>query len=427
MSAPSATPPLLNRNRVLGFGGFLVMIAVAPLPFPRGFALSLFCQVGIMTIFALSYNMLLGQTGLLSFGHAVYYGLGAVATMHALNAVSRGTLPIPVTLLPLVGGVTGLAVGVVLGSVTVRRAGTTFSMISLGIGELVAASALMFPAFFGGEGGISGNRVTGKGLFGVTYGPQLEIYYLIAGWAFVCTAAMYALTQTPLGRIANAVRDNPERVQFLGYDPQRVRFLMVSLGGFFAGVAGGLAALNSEIVTAEATSAQTSGSVLLMTVVGGARAFYGPIIGAALVTVLQILVASVTQAWPFYFGLLFLVIVLRAPEGVAGILVLHRRAVQARLVGTLVPAYVLAAVPALMLSAGVVALVELAYALANGVETGSATLRLPGVVLDARTAVPWIGSGLLAGAGLVLLSLAWREVARRWQAIHAALAAGGRT
>ena len=422
-----STPPLLNRNRVLGFGGFLVMMAVAPLFFSKGFALSLFCQVGIMTIFALSYNMLLGQTGLLSFGHAVYYGLGAVATMHALNAVSRGALPIPVTLLPLVGGAAGLAVGIILGAVTVRRAGTTFAMISLGIGEMVAASSLMFPAFFGGEGGLTGNRVTGRGLLGITYGPQLEIYYLIAGWAFVCTIAMYALTQTPLGRIANAVRDNPERVQFLGYDPQRVRFLMVSLGGFFAGVAGGLSALNYEIVTAEAMSAHTSGAVLLMTVVGGARAFYGPIIGAALITVLQVVVASVTKAWPFYFGLLFLVIVLRAPEGVAGILDLHRRALQARLVGSLVPVYVLAAVPALMLSTGVVALVELAYALANAVETGNAQLRLPGLALDARAAGPWIVGTLLTGAGLGLLTLAWRGVARRWQAIHAALAAKGRT
>ena len=198
-------PPVLNRRRLLGFGGFLAMITVAPLLFHKGFTLSLLCQIGIMTIFALSYNMLLGQTGLLSFGHAVYYGLGAVGTMHALNAVTASARWFPVTLLPLVGGLTGLLLGLVLGYVTVRRAGTTFAMISLGIGELVAASALMFPALLGGEGGISGNRVTGKGWFGITYGPQVQMYYLIAGWVFVCLIALYALTQTPLGRIANAV------------------------------------------------------------------------------------------------------------------------------------------------------------------------------------------------------------------------------
>jgi branched-chain amino acid transport system permease protein len=331
-----------------------------------------------------------------------------------------------VTLLPLVGGAAGLAVGLVLGAVTVRRAGTTFAMISLGIGEMVAASSLMFPSFFGGEGGISGNRVTTKGLLGITYGPQIQMYYLIAAWAFACTVGMYALTQTPLGRMANAVRDNPERVQFLGYDPQRVRFLMVALAGFFAGVAGGLSALNYEIVTAEAVSAHTSGAVLLMTVVGGAGAFYGPVIGAALITVLQVVVASVTKAWPFYFGLMFLVIVLQAPGGVAGILALHHRARKARLLGTLFPAYAVAAVPMVMLATGVIAVVELAYAAANAVETGNAKLRLSSLTLDARTAAPWIASALLAGAGLVLLSLAWRGVARRWQVVHATLAAKGR-
>lgn len=419
------TPPILNRRRVLGFGGFLLVIAVAPLFFSKGHALSLLCQIGIMTIFALSYNVLLGQTGLLSFGHAVYYGLGAVGTMHALNAVSSGLLPIPVTLLPLVGGLTGLAVGLVLGAVTVRRAGTTFAMISLGIGEMVAASSLMFPAFFGGEGGVSGNRVTGKGLLGITYGPQLQMYYLIAGWAFLCTVALYALTQTPLGRIANAVRDNPERVQFLGYDPQRVRFLMVAQGGFFAGVAGGLAALNYEIVTAEAVSAHTSGAVLLMAFVGGAGTFYGPIIGAAIITVMQVVVAGVTQAWPFYFGLLFLVIVLWAPGGVAGVLLLHQRALKARQLGKLAPAYALAAVPVAMLLGGLVAVVELAYAAANAVETGDALLGLGGLTVDARTALPWIASLLLAVSGFLLLRLAWRGVGRRWQVVHAALLARG--
>jgi branched-chain amino acid transport system permease protein len=421
-----STPALLTRNRVVGFGGFLAMIVVAPLFLSRGYALSLLCQIGIMTIFALSYNVLLGQTGLLSFGHAVYYGVGAVGTIHALNAVSSGAFPMPVTLLPLVGGGAGLALGLVLGAVTVRRAGTTFSMISLGIGEMVAASSLMFPSVFGGEGGVSGDRVTGRGLFGITYGPQLQMYYLIAAWAFVCTVAMYALSQTPLGRIAHAVRDNPERVQFLGYDPQRVRFLMVALGGFFAGIAGGLSALNYEIVTAEAVSARTSGAVLLMAVVGGAGTFHGPIIGAALITVMQLVIANLTQAWPFYLGLLFLVVVLYAPAGVAGILALHGRALKAGHLGRLAPAYVLAAIPAAMLGAGVVSIVELAYAAANAVETGDARLRLPGMTIDARTALPWIVGAAVTLAGALLLRLSWQGVDRSWQVVRAAMSTGGR-
>lgn len=420
----SAAPPLLNRRRLLGFGGFLAMIALAPLLFHKGFTLSLLCQIGIMTIFALSYNMLLGQTGLLSFGHAVYYGLGAVGTMHALNAVSTSARWFPVTLLPLVGGLTGLLLGLVLGYVTVRRAGTTFAMISLGIGEMVAASALMFPAILGGEGGVSGNRVTGTGWFGVTYGPQIQMYYLIAGWAFVCTLGLYALTQTPLGRIANAVRDNPERAQFLGYHPRRVRFLMVALAGFFAGVAGGLAALNYEIVTAEVVNAHTSGSVLLMAYVGGAGTFYGPIIGAGLITVLQVAVASVTKAWPFYFGLFFLLIVLYAKGGIAGLLVQHRRVWKAGLLRRLLPRYVVAALPMLVVTAGIICLVEMAYTLVNSAETGTAKLRLAWLVLDAKTAIAWLASGAVVLVGGLLLRLAWRGVAQVWHEVHLALQVG---
>ncbi len=423
----SGVPPVLNRRRLLGFGGFLLVIAAAPLVVSHGYALSLFCQIGVMTVFALSYNMLLGQTGLLSFGHAVYFGMGALGTIHALNAVSAGARWFPVTLLPLAGGAAGLLLGLVLGAVTVRRAGTTFAMISLGIGEMVAASSLMFPAVFGGEGGVSGNRVTGQGWFGVTYGPQLQVYYLIAGWAFVATVAMYALTQTPLGRVANAVRDNPERAQFLGYNPQRVRFLMVALGGFFAGIAGGLSALNYEIVTAEALSAHTSGAVLLMAYVGGAGTFYGPILGAAIITVMQVVVAGITKAWPFYFGLFFLVIVLYAPGGVAGVLQLHLRARRAGMLRRLAPAYLAGAGPVALLVGGTVTLVELAYAVVNRVEEGTARLRLPGLVLDSRTAPPWIGAAAAVLVGALLLRVVWKRISGRWAEIHAALAAEGRS
>jgi branched-chain amino acid transport system permease protein len=140
---------------------------------------------------------------------------------------------------------------VVLGYLTTRRAGTTFAMITLGLVELVSACVLMFPEVFGGEGGISGNRVIGEPVLGISYGPQIQVYYLIAGWLLVCAMAICALRHTPLGRILNAVRDNPERAAFIGYDPQRVRYLALILSAFFAGVSGGLSAINFEIVSAE--------------------------------------------------------------------------------------------------------------------------------------------------------------------------------
>ena len=249
----------LDLGRWLVWGGTAAVLLAAPHLFTQGFALTLMSQMGIMVIFALSYNMLLGQSGMLSFGHAVYSGLGAYFAVHALNLIGKGALALPVAALPLVGGVFGALFGVIFGWVTTRKSGTTFAMISLGIGELVAACSLMLPGFFGGEGGVTANRTAGPPFLGLTFGPAIQVYYLIAVWTFASMAAMFALTRTPLGRIANAVRDNPERAEFIGYDTQTVRFLQLVLSAFFAGVAGGLSAINFEIVTAENVGVMRSG------------------------------------------------------------------------------------------------------------------------------------------------------------------------
>ena len=182
----------LNLGRWILWGGTALVFLAAPHVFTSGFTLTLMTQMGTLIIFALSYNMLLGQGGMLSFGHAVYSGLGAYFTVHALNLIGKGTFAFPVTLLPLVGGVAGLAFGVLFGYVTTRRAGTTFAMISLGIGEMVFACSLMFPGFFGGEGGVTTNRVIGKPFLGISFGPAMQVYYLIAVWCFLCMAAMFA-------------------------------------------------------------------------------------------------------------------------------------------------------------------------------------------------------------------------------------------
>ncbi len=396
---------LVTRSRLLLWGGFLALAIVLPLLFKSGFVISLLCQMGIMVVFALSYNMLLGQTGLLSFGHAVYYGLGAFITMHALNLLGKNGGPLLVALLPLVGGLAGLLAGIVLGYVTTKKAGTTFAMISLGIGELVAACALMFPGFFGGEGGISGNRVVGKESFlGFTWGPQVEMYWLIVAWVFVAAVAMFALTQTPLGRMANAVRDNPERAEFVGYDTQRVRYLMLILSGLFAGMAGGLTALNYEIVTAETLNAHTSGVVLLMTFVGGIGFFFGPIIGAILITVMQIVIGGMTHAWLLYFGLFFLFMVLMAPGGIASVIAIQRNLWQAGLFGRMLPHYLATALPVLVLVAGLVGLVELSYALlaGEGVGAGDTATRVMSMELHLNTPGPWLATLGTTALGLAL-------------------------
>jgi len=405
---------------VLLWSGVAGVMLVLPLAFRQGFALSMLSQMGIAVIFALSYNMLLGQTGMLSFGHAVYYGLGAFVCAHTLNAVAAGQLHLPVTLLPLVGGFSGLAFGVVFGYVTTRRSGTPFAMISLGIGEMVAACALMLPGFFGGEGGIATNRVVGAPWHGLSYGPQVEVYYLIAGWCLVCMIAMFAFTQTPLGRMANAVRDNPERVRFVGYNPTHVRYLVFCVAAFFAGVAGGLGSINYEIVTAENVGLVASGNVLVMSFVGGVGYFFGPVIGAVLVSFLQSVLSSYTQAWLLYFGLFFVAMVLFAPGGIASLIALHGPPLRHGLWPRLLPGYLAAGAALAVLLAGCIALAEMLYQFERGEELRKA-FRLFGLALDLSHALPWLAAGAAVLAGLALLFPAVRLVRHGWSQVHTAL------
>jgi branched-chain amino acid transport system permease protein len=406
----------LNLGRWLLWGATAAVFLIAPLVFTDSFALTMLTQMGAFIIFALSYNMLLGQGGMLSFGHAVYSGLGAYITVHALNLIGKGSFYVPVPLLPLVGGLAGLAFGVLFGYVTTKRAGTTFALISLGIGEMVFACVLMFPGFFGGEAGVSTNRVVGQPVLGLTFGPAIQVYYLVAFWCFACMAAMFALTQTPLGRMANAVRDNPERAEFVGYNTQHVRFLQLVLSSFFAGVSGGLSCINFEIVSAENVSAIRSGGVLLATFIGGVPFFFGPIVGAIVFIFFVVALSGFTKAWLLYLGLFFLLMVLYVPGGIASLVLMQIPVIRARRYGELVWPYCLAAGASLVTLAGLIGIVEMVYRLSD--VSGGTQMALAGASFDARSTPPWITFGALLAAGLVALRYASRFVGARWSAIQ---------
>src|SRR6476469_2075373 len=316
----SVAPPYPALSEKLKFYGIWIVTALILLALPKVFssggALTTFSLIGISIIFSLSYNILLGQTGLLSFGHAVYYGLGGFLVIHAINIIGANKLPIPLPIVPLIGGLTGLFFAALLGWVSTKRSGTAFAMISLGVAELIASSALILRTFFGGEAGITANRTKLLRVFDWNFGPQIQIYYLVAAWTLIAVIAMYALTRTPLGRMCNAVRDNPERVQFVGYDPHVVRYLAFCFSGFFAGIAGGLAAINFEIANSAYLGALQSGTVLYSTYIGGVGYFIGPIIGAIFVTVISLSLSDLTSVWQLYFGLFFIAVVTFAPGGI---------------------------------------------------------------------------------------------------------------
>ncbi len=392
------------------------LVMLLPHVFSSGAAITMMSLMGFAIVFALSFNMLLGQTGMLSFGHAVYYGLGGFMTAHALNVIGAGKWPIPLPVLPLVGGLTGLSFALLFGWVSTKRAGTAFSMISLGIGELVAACSLILRGFFGGEGGVSTSRTATLRLFGISFGPQIQVYYLIAAWCLLCVAAMYAFTRTPLGRMCNAVRDNPERAEFVGYSTQMVRFIAFCVAGFFAGVAGGLAAIHYEIVTSSVVGAVPSGAVLLMAYIGGVAIFIGPVLGAILMTLLQISLSDYTGAWQLYVGIMFVLVVMYAPMGLGGLVLMHGPLVSAGTLRRLWPAYALVAIPSAMLFLGGVLLVETSHHVLVKATEGPA-MRLLGVAYQADGPGVWLAIVLLIGIGVLLLK---RLAPRVSEAFHGA-------
>ncbi len=402
-----------NVARWLIWSLFTLLLVVLPLVFTSNLSVTMLTQMGVAMIACLSYNMLLGQGGMLSFGHAVYTGLGSYIAMHALNAASNGSVNIPVTLIPLVGGVGGMFFAILFGYVTTRKSGTTFAMITMGMGELVFAMSLMFSEFFGGEAGVSGNRVMGQAFWGISYGPPVQVYYLTAAYTLVCVALMYAFTRTPLGRILNAVRDNPERVEFIGYNTQHVRYLSFIIAGFFAGIAGGLAAVNFEIVTAEVVGAGRSGAYLLFTFLGGATFFFGPLIGAVLMVLAFVLLSEFTKAWLLYLGLVFLFMVMFAPGGIASLIMMNLRLAAFGRLRQMWVAYVGLAVTALMALAGAAAMIEMVYHLQLNAALGP-ELKFAGVGLNAESLNSWFGSAFVMLTGLGLFELARRQYVHDW-------------
>ena len=403
-----------NIGRVLVWSLFALLLIVAPQVFRSSLALTMLSQMGYLIIICLSYNILLGQGGMLSFGHAVYTGLGAFVAVHAMNLATKGAAPLPLVVIPLVGGVTGVFFAILLGYVTTKKSGTTFAMITLGIGELVAAMSLMFPGFFGGEGGVTTNRVYGAPFLGLTFGPQIQVYYLVAIYCFISTALMFAFTGTPLGRMLNAVRDNPERVEFIGYNTQRVRYMGFIIAGFFAGIGGALAAINFEIVNAsDSLSGIRSGGYLLFTFLGGATFFFGPIIGAVLLVLASVLLSELTKAWLLYLGLVFLFMVMYAPGGVASLVMMNLRVAKFGKFNRLWGLYGGLILTGALAVVGAAAIVEMIYHMQLNAGLGS-TLNFLGVDLNTESVASWLGAVALLAVGLALLEMVRRRLVRVW-------------
>ncbi len=386
---------------------FAVVLVAAPLVFSSSLALSHLTQMGTAIVLALSYNVLLGQSGMLSFGHAAYSGLGAFMSIHAMNFAGDGLLWLPLPLVPVVGALTGLAFAALVGYVITRTSGVTFAMITLGIGQMVYASSLMFPAFFGGEGGVSTDRVYGEGLLGWNFGPQIQVYYLVAAWMFLCVVGLYYLTRTPLGRLLNGVRDNPERVAFIGFNPHLLRYMALMVAGLFAGVGGSLMAINFEIATAEVLGLHESSMVLLFTFIGGTSSFIGPMVGAVVGILLTKYLPDYTAAWQMYLGLVFMLVVVYAPGGLTSLFKPTQEVLRQTVTQKQYWPAIRLLISGLALLIGTVLVIELMYHRASGSDT---PLQLAGMSLDQHSVLTWVVSIAILLAGILTIKRAGRAL-----------------
>ncbi|MEM8749056.1 MAG: branched-chain amino acid ABC transporter permease [Pseudomonadota bacterium] len=379
-----------------------VFLLALPVFFPSGSALTIMNQMAITIIFALAYNMLLGQGGMLSFGHAVYMGLGGFFCMHLLNRVEYNELYLPLPLLPIFGGLFGLFFAIIIGSFSTRRAGTVFAMISLGVGELIAACSIIIVAFFGGEEGVSGDRTMGPEVFGFDFASQQEVYYLTVIWLVISALAMFLFSRTPIGRITNAVRDNEERAEFLGYSQRNVRWISFCASGFFAGIAGALFAINFEILTEENLNLATSGSILLITFLGGVGFFIGPVIGAIVFTLLQTVLSLYTEIWQLYVGILFVLMVMFFPGGLTGLIAMHLVPWRLGKIGLLLKPYGQMLLPALAFVFSAAAVMEILFH-ARHAGTGEEEMSLYGMTFNSHSLTPMIIALAVAFASLMVI------------------------
>ena len=393
----------------------VAVLVALPFLLPQGL-LNAAIQMLIAALFASAYNLLCGQGGMLSFGHAAYFGVGAFATVHAMNAVGgSGLLPTP--LLPLAGGACGLAFGAFAGWFATKRSGTYFAMITLAIAELVHSLAPHLPGLFGGEAGISAMRMPAWGL---DFGSTSHVYYLTLAWVLVSLALLYGYTRTPLGRLTFGLRENSHRLRFLGYNVHGVGIMVFAVSAMFSGIAGALQVVSNEAANYVVFDPSLSAAVVLNTYIGGVKVFLGPAFGAALMTFFGYAVSDLTQSWLLYQGILFVLVMMYMPSGLTGLFGTAGRLRQRFGVARLAPLALLAVGAALLISAGGAFAVEMLQRVFSQDYRAMAALNpgnpLPPVTLFGRpwapaSAATWLVPLALLLAGGMLARLARRRLA----------------
>jgi branched-chain amino acid transport system permease protein len=296
-----------------------IVLLLAPfwLPLIGGYT-ALGSRVLVLGLAAMSLNFLLGFTGILSFGHAAYFGLGAYGAGLTLKLLAQST-PLALLLGMLLGGVAGAA----LGALIRRRRGVYFAMVTIAFGQVFYFIAFRWNSLTGGDDGLRGfsRQPLELGFARIDLLNNLDSFYYFVLFCFaVAVAIMGFILRSPLGRTLIAIRENERRARFLGIPVEQHIWLAFVISCLFCGLAGALYALLNNFADPRGLHYSQSGDFVIMAVMGGMRSFWGPLLGAAIFVILQDYLSSVTTNWQFLIGIMFIVVVLFFPRGILGVL-----------------------------------------------------------------------------------------------------------
>ena len=307
MTPPSSSPR--DMRAVIGWCGFLLALALVPLT--GNYVTGLIAEILIFAIFAMTLDLLIGYTGLMSFGHAAFFGVSAYTVV--ILGVHLG-----------LSGWIGFAAGIVVAAVTafvigffaIRVSGIPFLMITMAFAQLLMSVSVKWRSVTGGTDGLSGfHRPT---LFGLSLEHRPTEYYVVAVGFLVVLFLLRKLIASPLGSIFIGIKENEQRMQAAGYPVQRFKLLAFTIAGAFAGVGGGLYALHNAFVSSDILHWSLSGDAIIMVILGGTGTIIGPAIGAAAFLLLKNVVSSYTDYWLLWVGTIFILCVMFLPQGLWG-------------------------------------------------------------------------------------------------------------
>ena len=289
----------------------LALLAVLAIAAPFYFYSVTLMTVMCFIIFACSFNLLLGYTGLLCFGHAMFFGGAAYVTVYILKST-----PISTELAILAGGAASGLVGLGIGYLTMRRQGIQFAMITLAFSQFIYFILLQAP-FTGGEDGMQ--SIPRNDLFGFAdITSNFTFYYVVLAITALCVFVYYRVVHSPYGEVLKAVRDNQPRVESLGFDPEKIKLVAFVISATMAGVAGGMKATVYQFATLTDASWPVSGEVILMTLLGGLGTLTGPVFGAAIIILLNDYLAGFGEWALISQGVILLVIIVFFRRGFVG-------------------------------------------------------------------------------------------------------------